>query len=120
MLHLWSFRWLWLHFIFGQYIRADWPSSTFSNIQLLGLFPDMLNTSKPTVWSVHSRAMFKSAILLSHQYNITIGGQFIGWQTIQTGGNVIGAFRSSCIAMSASNILGIVGPGLSREVNVIA
>ncbi len=118
--HLWSFRWLSLYFLFGQYVRADWPSSHLSNIQLLGLFPDSLNTSEPTTLSVHSRAMFIAAILLSHQYNITVGGQFIGWQSVETGGDAIGDLRSSCLVISASNIVGIVGPGYSRESQVIA
>ncbi len=120
ILHLWRFRWFCLHIILGQYIRADWSSSTFSNILLLGLFPDVSNSSQPSTMSLQSRAMFKAAILLSQQYNITIEGQFIGWQSVQTGGDVMTAFRSSCIVMSTSNIVGIVGPAFSRESIVIA
>ncbi|CAF5166796.1 unnamed protein product, partial [Rotaria sp. Silwood1] len=38
----------------------------------------------------------------------------------QTDDNVISALRSTCLAISASNILGIVGPALSREAKFIA
>ncbi|CAF1177565.1 unnamed protein product [Rotaria sordida] len=64
--------------------------------------------------------MFKAAILLSHQYNITIEGEFIGWQAEQTTGNIMYALNTTCHAVSVSNIVGIVGPGLSRESHVIA
>ncbi|CAF1093486.1 unnamed protein product [Rotaria sordida] len=70
--------------------------------------------------SIHSRAMFKAAIILSQTYNITIGEQFIGWQTVQTDANAISALRSTCLAISSSNIVGIVGPVSSREANFIA
>ncbi|CAF2959361.1 unnamed protein product, partial [Rotaria sp. Silwood2] len=89
-------------------------------MQLLGLFHDTSNTSASTTLSIHSRAMFKAAVLLSQTYNIKIGGQFIGWQTAQTDDNVISALRSTCFAMSTSNIIGIVGPALSREAILIA
>ncbi|CAF4021535.1 unnamed protein product [Adineta steineri] len=101
-------------------VKASWPSSNSSNIQLLGLFPDAVNTTDPTELSIHSRAMFKAAILLSQQYNITIGGQFIEWQSAQTGGNAIDAISNTCQAMSASNIIGIIGPAFSRETPIIA
>jgi hypothetical protein len=52
--------------------------------------------------------MLKAAILLSHQYGITIEDEFIGWQIAQTGGNVISALRSTCQAVSNSDIVGIV------------
>ncbi|CAF1516821.1 unnamed protein product, partial [Rotaria sordida] len=64
--------------------------------------------------------MFKAAIILSQTYNITIGEQFIGWQTVQTDANAISALRSTCLAISSSNIVGIVGPVSSREANFIA
>jgi hypothetical protein len=51
---------------------------------------------------------------------MTIGGKFIGWQSVQTGGDVIDALKSTCLAVSTSNIVGIVGPGYSRESLVIA
>ncbi|CAF2526160.1 unnamed protein product [Rotaria sp. Silwood2] len=64
--------------------------------------------------------MFKAAVLLSQQYNLTIEGQSIGWQTAETSGNVINALSSTCRAILTSNIVGIVGPALSREAHVIA
>jgi ABC-type amino acid transport substrate-binding protein/ABC-type branched-subunit amino acid transport system substrate-binding protein len=64
--------------------------------------------------------MFKAAILLSQQYNITVEGQFIGWQSVQTGGDAMNALGNTCQAISTSNIIGIVGPALSRESHVIA
>ncbi|CAF1174440.1 unnamed protein product [Didymodactylos carnosus] len=117
--------WTFLLFIFGQldvhYVRTTWPSSNSSSIiQLLGLFQDKVNDSEPTELSVQSRAMFKAAVLLSQQYNITIEGQFIERQVAQTGGNAIDAVSSTCQVISASNIVGIVGPGLSRETPIIA
>ncbi|CAF1228448.1 unnamed protein product [Rotaria sordida] len=64
--------------------------------------------------------MFKAAMLLSHQYNITIEGEFIGWQAEQTTGNIIDAMHIMCHAVSVSNVVGVVGPWLSREAQVIA
>ncbi|CAF0890429.1 unnamed protein product [Adineta steineri] len=115
---------LWLDFILFQlllsYVRTEWPPPKLTNIQLLGLFPDSLNTSQPTVLSVHSNAMFKAAIILSQQYNITIEGQFIGYQSVKTGGKVITALGNTCSFISSSNIVGIVGPALSAESNYIS
>ncbi|CAF1381720.1 unnamed protein product [Adineta steineri] len=124
MVYFWSFRWLILQFIFSlfniHYVKTAWPLSNFSSIQFLGLFPDASNTSEPTTLSVHSRAMFKAAIMLSRQYNITIQGQYIGWNAAQTDGNVMDAFSSTCLAVSTSNVMGIVGPAFSREAHTIA
>ncbi|CAF1514435.1 unnamed protein product, partial [Rotaria sordida] len=64
--------------------------------------------------------MFKAAMLLSYQYNITIEGEFIGWQAEQTTGDIIDAMDIMCRAISVSNIVGVVGPWLSREAQVIA
>ncbi|CAF1462462.1 unnamed protein product, partial [Rotaria sordida] len=124
MFLFWNYRWFLLHFIFEQlhinYVITTWPTSNTSNIQLLGLFKDAENTSSPTDLSVHSRAMFKAAVLLSQQYNITIEGQFIGWQTVQTGASTIAAVSGVCQALSTSDIFGIVGPSLSLEVPITA
>jgi ABC-type amino acid transport substrate-binding protein/ABC-type branched-subunit amino acid transport system substrate-binding protein len=87
---------------------------------LLGLFKDRNDSCKPVVLALQPRAMFIAAVLLSQQYNITVGGQLIGWQTVSTDGEPINALRNSCRAMSSSNIVGIVGPGLSREALMIA
>ncbi|CAF1281133.1 unnamed protein product [Rotaria sp. Silwood1] len=64
--------------------------------------------------------MFKAAVLLSQQYNITTEGQFIGWQAAQTGGNVTEALSKTCQSVSTSNIVGIIGPAFSREAHIIA
>ncbi|CAF1037353.1 unnamed protein product [Rotaria sp. Silwood1] len=124
MLYMINFRWSFLHFILWQlnfeHAEAAWPSSNVSTIQLLGLFPDASNTSKPTTLSVHSEAMFKAAILLSQQFNITIDGKYIGWKVVQTTGNRMGGLSSTCREIPNSNIVGIVGPAYSREAEVIA
>ncbi|CAF3867254.1 unnamed protein product, partial [Rotaria sordida] len=124
MLHMWCFRWWILPFIFEQfnihYARAAWPLPNMSSIQLLGLFADAANTSVHTEFSVHPCAMFKAALVLSRQYNIKIDGEFIGWQAAQTGGNAIGALRSTCQAVATANVVGIVGPAYSREASIIA
>lgn len=113
-----------LYFTFWQIHFNDaqivFPSSNFETVDLLGLFPDAPNTSKPTTLSVHSRAMFKAAILLSQQYNITISGKYIGWEIIETYGDVIQCFSSTCRLLPNSSVVGIVGPAYSRETEVLA
>jgi ABC-type amino acid transport substrate-binding protein/ABC-type branched-subunit amino acid transport system substrate-binding protein len=103
-------------FVCVRHVRATWLSPTNSPIQLLGIFQD---ESEVTV-SVHARAMFKAAILLSQQYNMTVAGHPIEWRAAYTGGTVINALDLTCQAISSSNIVGIVGPSLSREAHVIA
>ena len=103
-----------------QQIEAPWPSSNASSLQLLGLFLGQANGSQSTDMSPGFRAMFKAAVLLSQQYGITIDGQLLSWQTISTSGNAISALDSTCQAVSSSSIVGIVGPGLSREAHMIA
>ncbi|CAF4961597.1 unnamed protein product [Rotaria sp. Silwood1] len=63
--------------------------------------------------------MFKAAIVLAHQYNITFRGEFIGWQAGQSTGDGIDAVNIACDALSTSNVVGIVGPYLSTEVQTI-
>ena len=113
-----------LYFIFDQckilYIRADWPTTNTTEVQLLGLFYHTPNGSKPLTSAVHSRAMFKSAVMLSQQYQIKINGKLLGWRAISTTDDLMGTMRNTCVAVSASNIAGIVGPGLSKEASVIA
>ena len=120
----WNFRWLLLSFIFDQFnmyhVMARWPSPNSSNIQLLGLFENVSSASDINELSVHSRAMFKSAVLLSQQYNISMQGQPIEWKTIETGGSVIDALKKTCQLIPTSNFAGIVGPELSREAHMIA
>ena len=101
-------------------LAAIWPKQTSSNIKILGLFPDAKNTSNPTDFSVHSRAMFKSAVLLSQRYNLTIDEQFIEYLSSQTNSNIINALRDSCEAVSNTSIVGIIGPAVSREAHLIA
>ena len=109
-----------LYLLFQQQIfAAIWPTQLSSNIKILGLFPDAENTSDPTDLSVHSRALFKSAILLSQRYNLTVDGQFIEYISSQTDSNIINALEDSCEAVSNTNIIGIVGPAFSREAHVI-
>ncbi|CAF0934641.1 unnamed protein product [Adineta ricciae] len=109
----------WLRIIFFQYlfgnVRTNWPSLNSSNIDLLGIFPYIANQSEPTQWSIQSHAMFKSAILLSHQYDIRIGGELVGYETIESKGDVVTAFGDTCEFVSNSTIIGIVGPSFSRE-----
>ena len=97
--------------------QAAWPSSTGSSVKLLGLFQDEFHSSTT---SVHAQAMFKAAIVLSQRANITVDGQPIGWQVTQTGGDVINVLQSTCLAVSSSDIVGIVGPELSREAHTIS
>jgi ABC-type amino acid transport substrate-binding protein/ABC-type branched-subunit amino acid transport system substrate-binding protein len=124
MLDLRGSQLLWCYFLFVQsvlpFVKTSWPPSTSSSVQLLGLFSDALNTSSPTTLSVHSRAMFQAAIILSQQYNITIQGQLIGWQSVQTGGDAMNALINTCTSISPSNIFGIVGPEFSSEALFIA
>ncbi|CAF3761713.1 unnamed protein product [Rotaria sp. Silwood1] len=84
------------------------------------IFENATNTSETSEISVHSLAMFKSAIILSQQYNMTVEGKLIGGHSVQTVGNVIDALSQTCNVLSSSNIVGIVGPVFSREAHLIA
>lgn len=122
---LWVFRrYFLLVFIIGQccveHTSAIWPSVSNAKVQLLGLFPDPENTTTPDTFSVHPRAMFKAAIILSQRFGMTIGGELLGWQVAQTGGNVVNALKSTCQLISNPGIIGIVGPAYSRESNDVA
>ncbi|CAF3607435.1 unnamed protein product [Adineta steineri] len=124
MSSMWSLRWLWVYLLIGQFaisnVRTAWPASNSSSIQLLGIFGNGLNMNDSSPGTLWSRAMFNTAILLSQQYNITIDGQFIGSQLVASGGITMNALSSSCLLISTSNIVGIVGPTFSRETQVIA
>ena len=126
MMHLRIIQWIFLPLFFAQfyldYVTATWPLSNSSTIQLLGLFPNKANATKAETIpsSVYSRAMFIATIMLSQQFNITIDGQLIGWQTAQTGGTQIGAISSACQVLSTANVVGIIGPSFSRETPIIA
>ncbi|CAF1453125.1 unnamed protein product, partial [Adineta steineri] len=117
--------WLYLFIMLVQInigsTRADWPSSNSSNIKLSGLFESLINDDDNTNnISIHSRAMFQAAIILSQQYNITIDGQYLEWESAQINGSELDAVRSVCQALTNSNIVGIVGPELSSETPIIA
>ncbi|CAF3806890.1 unnamed protein product [Rotaria sp. Silwood1] len=64
--------------------------------------------------------MFKAAILLSYQYNMTIETRYLGWEIDTTTGVVIDTLDTACRDLTASNVVGIVGPSLSREAQLIA
>ena len=99
---------------------ALWPTFNQTKVQLLGLFRNRVNQSELDLRSNHTRAMFKAAILLSQQYNVKINGEYIGWRLIDSGGDVMNTFSETCKEMSASDIVGIVGPVYSREARVLA
>ncbi|CAF3698731.1 unnamed protein product [Adineta steineri] len=124
MVSWWLFRYFWMYYILGQfnvlYVKTDWPSVDTSNVQLLTLFYNAPNGSDPLVQYIHSMAMFKSAMILAQRHNLTIQGQFIGWQSITSIGDSMRTLGSTCDMTSKSNIVGIVGPSLSREAQVIA
>ena len=123
MIFRWNVQSLLLYLVFSQlkvhFVITSWPSFN-STIQLLGLFEDISNTSEVPELSAHSWAMFKSAVLLSQQYGIRIEGQLIESKSVATDGNIIDALGKTCRMVPTSNILGIVGPGLSREAHLIA
>ena len=114
-----NFECLWFYILFVKSIKSQSILSNSSNVQLLGLFSDASDTSGRLTTSTHTRAMFEAAVILSQQYNITIEGKPIGYQSAQTGGNVIDALTKTCQIISNSNILGIVGPELSRETHFL-
>ncbi|UJR11060.1 hypothetical protein I4U23_015244 [Adineta vaga] len=64
--------------------------------------------------------MFQVAVILAQQYNITIGGQFLGYQSFLTGGDAMNSLANTCRALNYSNLVGIIGPGYSRESHVMA
>lgn len=110
------FRWLFLYFSFLQRKASTWPSSESSNIQILGIFDEISND---TECSIHARAMFKAAILLSQQYKITIDGQLIGWRSVETNRDIVDTLSAVCQAISTSNIIGIIGPTILEEAYLI-
>ncbi|CAF0978917.1 unnamed protein product [Adineta ricciae] len=91
-----------------------------SAVQLLGLFYDLSDNTSSSAWSTQARAMFQSAVILSQRYNITIQGQPITWQSVQTEGDSLTALATTCQRITNSTIVGIVGPPYSRESAVLA
>ncbi|CAF4372499.1 unnamed protein product [Rotaria sp. Silwood2] len=101
-------------------VLSIWPSSNNSNIYLLGLFYEKPNGSNSNSIPIQSRAMFKAAVLLSNRYNIKINGNLIGWQSKQSTGSLVDSVSDVCRSVSQLNIVGIIGPELSREAVIIA
>ena len=124
MILSWNVRWSLLYLTIFQInlgrVQTSWPSSKAVNIEVLGLFPSTGNASETTELSAHSFVMFKAAMLLAQQYNFTLAGEPIGWQTAATGGSGIDALSAACQAVSTSNIVGIVGPAFSRVTRSVA
>ncbi|CAF1360483.1 unnamed protein product, partial [Adineta ricciae] len=124
MLHFWSFRRLWFYLLIFEHINirhvtTTWPSSNSSSAQLLGLFYDASNSIDYSAVAKHPPAMFKAAILLSQQYNLTLDGQLLQWQTVRTTNDTMKTLRDICVIMSSTNTVGIVGPTLSREAHIV-
>ena len=103
-----------------HHVRALWPLSDKSQVQLLGLFLDDLNSPLSSQMMIHCQAMFKAAISHAEALGITIDGQPIGWQLAETRDDVISTLEYTCLAVSNTNVVGIVGPRLSREAHVIS
>ena len=101
-------------------VRADWPSSTGSSVQLVGLIQDSADRLVPSITSIQCQAMSKAAISLAETYNITVDGQPIGWRVAQTDDEMITALGRTCCAVSTKNVIGIVGSGLSREIRFVS
>ncbi|CAF1419121.1 unnamed protein product, partial [Rotaria sp. Silwood1] len=49
-----------------------------------------------------------------------INGNLIGWQSEQSTGNLVDSLSDTCRSVSQSNIVGIIGPELSREAVIIS
>ncbi|CAF5150156.1 unnamed protein product [Rotaria sp. Silwood1] len=50
---------------------------------------------------------------------MTIDGKLIRWNEGLTNGNIIDALSDTCLSVSQTNIVGIIGPELSREALLI-
>ncbi|CAF1007458.1 unnamed protein product [Adineta ricciae] len=121
---MWNFQWQYIYVLLiyntVPHFVANWPLLNSSGVQLAGIFYEDSNTTESTSWSRQCRAMFQSAIVLAQKYNITVDGQFIGWQTIRSDGNSINTLSSTCRLVPNSNIVGVVGPPFSRESHFMA
>ena len=114
-----TIHWICFYILLNEYIQCEWPLLNNSSMNLLGLFATLRERSEYSESSKHARAMFQAAIVLSKEYNITINGQSIGWKFAQTEGDPMDTLRQTCQFISTSNIVGIVGPQLSRECHFI-
>ncbi|CAF1579577.1 unnamed protein product, partial [Adineta ricciae] len=100
--------------------ESNWPVST-SNTKLLGFFPQQSNNKTYNeTWIIHCMSMFRAAILLSHQYNMMYQGELIGYEEIVTGEDIMLTIDGTCNKVSASNIIGFVGPAYSREARYLS
>ena len=100
--------------------RTLWTPPIGSGAQLLGMFQDSFDSSFRSEASIQCRAMFKAAVSLARTFNISIDGQFIGWQVAEADDEVITALGRSCSALSTPTLVGIVASGLSREAHFIS
>ena len=92
-----------------------------SNNNLIGLFPEQQNQSlRENDWIVHSRAMFRAAVILSQQFNITFNGDYLGYEEISTSNDIMITIDHACQTVSKSNVVGLIGPAYSREARYIA
>ncbi|CAF3309520.1 unnamed protein product [Rotaria sp. Silwood2] len=64
--------------------------------------------------------MFRAAIILSQQYNITFQGQFLGYEEIITDDDIMGTIDHTCEKVLRSSIVGFVGPADSTEARYLA
>ncbi|CAF1342478.1 unnamed protein product [Adineta steineri] len=96
--------------------ESTWPT-TSSAVKLLGIFP---RQSGNNVLIIHSRSMFRAAILLSQKYNITFQGQYLTYEEILTDNDILVTFNHTCQKVSTSNIAGFVGPAYSNEARYVA
>ena len=101
-------------------VQPLWESPAKSQVQLLGLFMDDLSSPFWSQMMIQCRAMFKAALSLAQTLNVTIDGQPIGWQLVETHDDVISTLEYTCLAVSRTNVAGIVGPRLSREAHIIS
>ena len=104
----------------GTTEAPSWPVSS-STVNLLGIFPRQTEeTSKNDMWIFHCRAMFRAAILLAQQYNMTFQDEYLGYEEIATDDDVIVTVDQTCKKVSESNVVGFVGPAYSSEARYLA
>ncbi|CAF4470568.1 unnamed protein product, partial [Rotaria sp. Silwood2] len=101
-------------------VELSWPVSS-SVVKLLGFFPRQADEeSKNDMWTIHCRSMFRAAIVLSQQYNITFQGQFLTYEEIITDDDIMVTVDQTCQKVLASNIVGFIGPAYSSEARYLA
>ncbi|CAF3283998.1 unnamed protein product [Rotaria sp. Silwood2] len=101
-------------------VELSWPVSS-SVVKLLGFFPRQADEeSKNDMWTIYCRSMFRAAIVLSQQYNITFQGQFLTYEEIITDDDIMVTVDQTCQKVLASNIVGFIGPAYSSEARYLA